>query len=86
MSFCKQHRHHELAELVGCKGDYCIARLGADTLNPKLPDLSQVSLRFTKSNMIHSDQIARGDTKKLLKNIKVFIVGQGCHAPVKTWA
>lgn len=81
MSFCKQHCHHKLAELVSCKG----ARLDEDTLNPKLPDLSQVCLRFTKHNTIHSDKIARGNTEKHLKNRKVFTVGQGCHALVKTW-
>lgn len=80
MSFCKQHRHLKQAELAGCKGGYCIARLDAGTLNPKLPDLSQISLKFTMYNMIHSDKIVWGNTKKLLKNRKVFIVGQGCSA------
>lgn len=60
----------------------CIARLDVDTLNPKLPDLSQVSLRFTMYDMIHSDKTARENTKKLLKRRKVFFVGQGYGALV----
>lgn len=75
MSFCKLHHHLKLAELAGCKGDYHIARLDAETLNPKLPDLSQVSLRLAKYEIIHSDKIAKGNAKKFVKNGKVFIVG-----------
>lgn len=60
----------------------CTARLDIDTLNPKLPDLSQVSLRFTKYNMICSDKTAKENTKKHLKKRKVFFVGQGYGAPV----
>lgn len=73
-SLYKQHHHLKQAELLGCKGDYCIARLDDNILNPKLPDFSQVSLRFTKFNMIRSDNIGRGNSKKFLKNRKVFIV------------
>lgn len=60
MSFCKQCHHLKQAELVVYKVIICIAKLVVDTLNAELPDLSQVSLRFTKYNMIHSDKNNKG--------------------------
>lgn len=79
MSLCKQCLHLKQAD---AKVINCIARLDIDTLNPKLSDLSQVSLRFTKYKNIHSDKIARENTIKLLMKRKVFFVGQGCGALV----
>lgn len=82
MSSCKQC--HPSNRQWSAKVIICIARLDVNTLNPKLPDLSQVSLRFTKYNMIHSDKIARENTKQLLKKRIVFFVGQGCGALVQS--